>query len=67
MDNIDVFELRVTRPDGRQLSASHAVSKDEQRYMRPTTIGAVLRINDETIVLPQRVLRGMLKLLEDAQ
>ena len=63
---MDVFELRVTRPDGRQMSASHAVTKEEQDCM-PASVGVALRVNDETIVLPQRVLRGMLKLLEDPE
>jgi len=63
---VDIFELRVTRPDGRQMSASHAMLKEEQDCM-PASLGVRLRVNEETIVLPHRVLRGMLRLLEDPE
>ena len=62
---MDVFELRVNRADGRQMSASHAVTKEEQQGLREHPGAVWLRLNEETVVLPQRVLRGMLALLGD--
>lgn len=60
-----VLELRVTRPDGLEISTSHAVTVEEQRLLRGHHGAVWLRVNDETIVLPRRVLRGVLSLLGD--